>query len=225
MKVIGVTNRNFDKDYVFDLLRGAARFTGSDLLSALAETVAEFPQAPLDNAFNHKQVASKQWARDMLAIHTSANFDHIWVMGGWIGILPAMLFDDARFNIKAVSSFDIDPSVAPVAERLNRELSGEAKFSAKTADMYALEYTGPDAPDLVINTSCEHIEDLPRWLSLLPKGCRVLLQSNNYTSEPTHVNCVESVDELAQQAHLGEMSYAGAFKLPRYTRFMLIGRV
>ena len=146
-------------------------------------------------------------------------------MGGWIGILPAMLFDDARFEIKAISSFDIDPSVAPVAEKLNRKLAGDADFAAHTADMYELDYTGPNAPDLVINTSCEHIEDLPKWLSLLPKGCRVMLQSNNYTSEPTHVNCVESVDELTQQANLSDLSYAGALELPRYTRFMLIGCV
>jgi len=77
----------------------------------------------------------------------------------------------------------------------------------------------------VINTSCEHIEDLPKWLSLLPTGCRVMLQSNNYTSEPTHVNCVESVDELTQQANLSDLSYAGALELPKYTRFMLIGCV
>lgn len=220
-----MTDRNFDKDYVFDLLRGAARFTCSDLLSALAATVAEFPEAPIDNAFNHKQVASKQWARDMLATHTPGAFDHVWVMGGWIGILPAMLFDDARFSIKAISSFDIDPAVAPIAEKLNRKLAGQAAFNAHTADMYALDYTGADAPDLVINTSCEHIEDLPKWLALLPPGCRVLLQSNNYTSEPTHVNCVASVDELTQQAGLSKLNYAGALQLPKYTRFMLIGRV
>lgn len=220
-----MTDRCFDKDYVFDLLRGAAQFTGSDLLAALAETFAEFPDMPVDNAFNHKQVASKLWARDMLATHTNGAFDHIWVMGGWIGILPAMLFDDARFEIKAISSFDIDPSVAPVAEKLNRKLAGDADFAAHTADMYELDYTGPNAPDLVINTSCEHIEDLPKWLSLLPTGCRVMLQSNNYTSEPTHVNCVESVDELTQQANLSDLSYAGALELPKYTRFMLIGCV
>jgi len=136
-----------------------------------------------------------------------------------------VLFDDTRFTIKAICSFDIDPSVAPIAEKLNRKLAGDATFTAHTADMYALDYTEIGAPDLVINTSCEHIADLPKWLALLPRGCRVMLQSNNYTSEPTHVNCVESVDELAQQAKLSELNYAGALQLPKYTRFMLIGRV
>jgi len=220
-----LTDARFDKDYVFDLLRGVARFTGSDLIAALAKTIADFPSMPIDNAFNHKQVASKLWARDMLASHTSGEFRHIWVMGGWIGILPAMLFDDDRFRLDAVSSFDIDPSVGPIAEKLNSHLAGDSIFKAHTADMYGLDYAAPDGPDLVINTSCEHIEDLPKWLALLPKGCRVMLQSNNYTSEPTHVNCVESVDELARQAQLSETNYAGSFKLPKYSRFMLIGRV
>ena len=44
--------------------------------------------------------------------------------------------------------------------------------------------------DLVVNTSCEHIADLRGWLDLLPKGTSVLLQSNDYFSEPTHINCV-----------------------------------
>ena len=39
--------------------------------------------------------------------------------------------------------------------------------------------------DLIINTSCEHIADLRGWLALLPRGARVMLQSNDYFSEPT----------------------------------------
>jgi trans-aconitate methyltransferase len=215
----------FDKDYVFDLLRGCAKFTGSPLISAIADTIVDYPDAPLDNAFNHKQVASKQWARDMLATHSDGRFENIWVMGGWLGILPAMLFTDERFSIGAITSFDLDPTVAEVASHLNAQLSGDARFRAVTADMYDLSYSGSEAPDLVVNTSCEHIEDLPRWLSLLPSGCNVLLQSNDYVSEPSHVNCVQSVDELTAQANLGHLLYAGSLKLPKYTRFMLIGRV
>ena len=91
--------------------------------------------------------------------------------------------------------------------------------------MYELNYSAPDQPDMVINTSCEHIADLPHWLGLLPSGCQVMLQSNDYFSEPTHINCVNSVDEFAQQAGLSQLNYAGSLKLPKYTRFMLIGRV
>lgn len=220
-----MTVQSYDKDFVFDLLRGVSKFTNSRLIAALANTFASFPDLPIDNAFNHKQVASKQWARDMLAIHTSGRFENVWIMGGWIGVLPAMLFDDARFEISNFTSFDIDPEVAAVAEKLNSYLAGEAVFTAVTADMYDLDYTGENRPDLVINTSCEHIEDLPKWLALLPRGCLVLLQSNNYTAEPTHINCVESVDELTRQASLSELYYAGSHKLPKYTRYMLIGRV
>jgi hypothetical protein len=90
--------------------------------------------------------------------------------------------------------------------------------------MYDLAYAKLGA-DLVINTSCEHIADLPAWLSLLPKGTRVLLQSNDYFSEPTHVNCVASLDEFIDQASLGTIAFAGALPMKKYTRFMLIGTV
>ena len=216
---------SYDKHFVFDLLRGVAKFTNSRLISAIANTFTSFPDLQIDNAFNHKQVASKQWARDMLAIHTSGKFENVWIMGGWIGVLPAMLFDDARFEIANFSSFDIDPAVAEIAEKLNSYLAGDSTFTAVTADMYDLNYSGENRPDLVINTSCEHIADLPKWLALLPRGCLVLLQSNNYVAEPTHINCVESIDQFTHQANLSELYYTGSHKLPKYTRYMLIGRV
>ena len=220
-----MSTTTIDKDYVFDLLRGVARFTGSPLVSGLAEAIAAHPEAPFDNAFNHKQIASKQWARDMLASHSDCEFENIWIMGGWLGILPAMMFADDRFNISRISSFDIDETVGEVAQTLNTALAGQGRFRAVTADMYELNYTSEDAPDLVINTSCEHIADLEAWLKLLPANCRVMLQSNNYFSEPTHINCVNTVDEFAKQAGLSELTYAGSLELPKYTRFMLIGRV
>ena len=214
-----------DKDYVFDLMRGIAAFTDSRLVAALAAAIAEYPDAPFDNAFNHKQVTSKQWARDMLAGYTTGQFHRVWVLGGWLGVLPAMLFADERFDIASIVSFDIDPCVGKMAEKLNQPLRGASSFEAVTADMYKLDYGGQNPPDLVINTSCEHISDLPAWLGLLPRGAHVLLQSNNYVSEPTHVNCVMSQEEFQQQAGLHEIQYSGQLELPKYTRFMLIGRV
>ena len=212
-------------DYAFDLLRGVASFTASPLVASLATTVAAFPDAALDIAFNHKQVACKIWARDALFNHLGPAFASVWILGGWYGVLAAILLDDRRFAIGHVTSIDVDPAVARVAETLNAEAVAAGRFSTVAADMYGLDYhRGEGRPDLVINTSCEHIPDLRGWLALLPPGMPVLLQSNNYAGEPGHVNIERSLQHFADTAALSRLVYSGELKLKNYTRFMLIGR-
>lgn len=206
----------------FDIIRGLAAYTGSSLVEGLAKVVAKYPDADLGTAFNHKQVGSKIWARDRLFESLGGEFNHIVVLGGWYGVLSGMFFDDNRFEIGLIESVDIDPEVAKVAETLNVK-AGE-RFRAITQDMYALDYKTSGA-DLVINTSCEHIADLPAWLSLLPHGTQVLLQSNDYFSEPTHINCVPTLEAFLEQTALGHFAFAGSLAMKNYTRFMVIGTV
>jgi hypothetical protein len=209
-------------DRAFDLARGIAAYSGSRLVAGLARIVAEYPEAEIANAFNHKQVACKMWARDRLFDSLGGRFGSVAILGGWYGVFAAMLLEDARFAIGRVESIDIDPSVAAVAATLNAGAGG--RFRARTADMYALDY-GALAADLVVNTSCEHIRDLRGWLDLLPSGTRVLLQSNDYFGEPSHINCVESVEAFEGMAGLSTLDFAGALPQKKYTRFMLIGTV
>ncbi|MET0481954.1 MAG: class I SAM-dependent methyltransferase [Aestuariivirgaceae bacterium] len=212
-------------DHSFDLLRGVAEYTASPLVAALAKTVAAFPDAALDIAFNHKQIACKVWARDALFEHLGPAFGTVWVLGGWYGVMAAILLDDRRFDIGHIRSIDFDPAVAPVAHSLNAEASAAGRFSTSAADMYGLDYRIAGArPDLVINTSCEHIPDLEGWLALLPPGMPVLLQSNNYANEPSHVNIVGSLEHFAATAALSRVVFAGELQLKHYTRFMLIGQ-
>ncbi len=210
------------REHAFDLTRGIAAYTKSPLISGIARVIGRHPEAEIATAFNHKQVASKVWARDRLFESSGGRFSRIWVLGGWYGVLAAMLFDDTRFDVGLIESIDLDPDVAIVARTLNHAF-GE-RFAAMTADMYALDYEHA-RPDLVVNTSCEHIADVRGWLDLLPKGTQVLLQSNDYFSEPTHINCVRSIDAFADLARLAKVSFAGALPTKKYTRFMLIGTV
>ncbi|WP_085035527.1 SAM-dependent methyltransferase [Ensifer aridi] len=206
----------------YDLARGLAAYSGSRLVEGIARVIAKHPEANIANAFNHKQVGCKIWARDKLLESAGASYRRIVVLGGWYGILPAMLLEDPRFDIEAADSYDIDPAVEAVARTLNAAFGD--RFHAMTADMYALDYRDLNA-DLVINTSCEHIADLGNWLSLVPRGTRVLLQSNDYFSEPTHISCVSSLEEFRVQAGLARIDFAGALPMKKYTRFMLIGAV
>jgi hypothetical protein len=216
-------NRNdADRDRMFDLLRGVAGFTQSELVADLARAFARHPDARLDEAFNHKQIASKMWARDRLFSALGGQFERIWIVGGWYGVLAAILFDDRRFSVGEISSYDIDPSVEAVATTLNAKAAAQGRFKAVTVDMYALDYRSK--PDLIVNTSCEHVGDVRGWLDRLPAGTAVLLQSNNYFAEPEHINCVPSLSAFEEAAHLTNVLYAGGLTLKKYTRFMLIGR-
>lgn len=219
----GLANASLEgHEQALDLTRGIAAYINNPLVTGLARVIAKHPQADIANAFNHKQVACKMWALDRLFESCGGRFERIWVLGGWYGVLPAMLFNDARFDIAAVDSIDIDPDVGAVARTLNRE-AGD-RFQALTDDMYALDYAAGGA-DLIVNTSCEHIADLPAWLSLLPRGTTVLLQSNDYFSEPTHINCVASLAAFEAMAALREIRFSGELPTKKYTRFMLIGTV
>ncbi|MCF3642656.1 class I SAM-dependent methyltransferase [Rhizobium sp. TRM95111] len=207
-------------DACFDLARGIAAYTASSLVAGLARVIGRHPDADIANAFNHKQVASKRWACDKLFETLGGHYERIVIVGGWYGILAAMLFDDPRFSPLRITSIDIDAAVETVARTLNQ--AAGARFDTMTADMYAVDY-GALGADLVVNTSCEHIADVAGWLARLPRGSRVLLQSNDYFAEPTHINCVPSVEAFAGQAKLASLQFAGGFRTKNYTRFMLIG--
>jgi hypothetical protein len=148
------------------------------------------------------------------------------VLGAWHGVLGAMLLAEPRLAISEVVSLDVDPDCAPIAETLNHRHVASGRFRAVTADMTSLDFDHAPGgrPGLVINTSCEHLDDVPGWVASLPAGLPVLLQSNDYFREPDHRSCVPSLEAFGAQAGLAELLFAGALPSRNYTRFMLIGR-
>ena len=213
-------------DAHYDILRGVAALTQNRIVADLAPLVVdgEMPD-DLWVAFNHKQIGSKRWLIDALAEALPAPAGPVWVLGAWYGVLGAMMLDDTRLTISGVISLDRDPGCAAVAEKLNRRHVANGLFKAVTADMMTLDFAAIEpAPGLVINTSCEHLADVPGWLGSLPAGMPVLLQSNDYVREPDHRSCVPSLQAFIDQAQLSEVVFSGALPTKNYTRFMLIGR-
>lgn len=163
--------------------------------------------------FSSGQIKSKEWAvKELqkldLGIHSAA------IMGCWYGTLGLMLKN--AFPKLFLELVDIDPR----CEKFNEKIFYDIPFvNLHTMDMY--DWQGTE--DLIINTSCEHIPDLQDWLTFMPEGTMVLLQSNNFFGGNGHINCVHSEQEFIKQAGLENILYSDKLEMPMYTRYMVIG--
>lgn len=212
-----------------DILDGLALFHDSPFIKDVRDTVLAYPDSGIAVALNKKQTACKKWAAEELHRACGPALGTVHVLAGWYGLLAAMLLGDPRFEVERAVVIDADPACEPVARSLNASHVAAGRFAFQCHDIYDLDYGAPPAglgvPDLVINTSCEHLARFDDWFARLPAGQRVLLQSNDYRAISEHVNCVDTLEAFADQAPLSETFYAGALDVGKYTRFMLIGRV
>jgi hypothetical protein len=221
------------------IIDGLRRYRDDPFIGDVLRAVSSYPRPSMAHSLNKNQMASKRWLLEALAAGQPGRLDMVLILGGWYGVLAAMLLSDSRFDLGRVYSLDLDPDCQPVAETLNRRHLRAGRFSAVTRDMMSLNLRRdllptiqpdggsvpmPVRPDLVINTSCEHIEDFGHWYRRVPSATLLVLQSNDYFSCDEHVNCVADIDTFRRQAPMQQLMFAGALPLKRYTRFMLIGR-
>jgi hypothetical protein len=176
------------------------------------------PMRTLDS-FWSGQMKSKEWLCIELRKHVK-KFVTVDIHGGWNGVLASMLFQ-SDIPVTSIRSIDIDPVCESIATMMNKKEEMVGKFRAVTADMCAIR---SDA-DVVINTSCEHItqDQYDLWLSGMPHNTLFVLQSNNYEI-PEHIRTAKNLDEFKKQSGLENILYAGELNLPKYCRFMIIGK-
>lgn len=233
MDILGRDISMFDKD-------GAGVESLDSLLSdsgrpyiedAMESSLSSLPD-DIHYAFNENQIASKKWLIDAVHRSLGGRFGSIYILGGWYGALGAMLLKDQRFEINRVLSFDIDPVCEAAANRVNQSDVERGRFKAVTADVRDLDFHCFDetmrdeapAPNLLINTSCEHIESTPSWYSRVPEGMLQAYQSNDYFDCDEHVNCMRDIAAFKKDLPMTELCHEDSLARRRYTRFMLIGR-
>lgn len=221
-----------DKDeYYRDILEGLSIYLDSSFIQDILTTLSQFDVPDLGAALNKNQVRGKTWLVDQMHAAIGTELGTVYVLGGWHGVLAAMLLHDPRVNIRMAVNIDKDPRCKPIAESLNRTHAQVDAFRAVTADMMTLDYAellsvdpSSELPDVLINTSCEHVEQFAQWYRQIPPGTLQVLQSNDYYACEEHTNCSADLESFARAAPMRDLLYAGALELKKYTRFMLIGR-
>lgn len=192
-----------------------------------------------DDCFSRGQLQSKLWLITELK-KIKPKLGTVYLCAGWYATLATMLFE-AGLSIDKMRSFDIDPSCVDIAEVFNKPwFTDQWRFKSITQDIMDIDYNEhtwqywsnannrmsypiTDAPDTIINTSCEHLLDFAGWYDKIPKGKLIIIQANDYHEVEEHVNTYNTLAEFSESAPMTTTLYEGELKLPKYTRFMKIG--
>jgi hypothetical protein len=186
-------------------------------------------RANLTDHFSRGQMKSKLWLVDELSNVIDGSLGTVLMYGGWYATVANLL--SRKFNINRYYSLDVDPTVSEISENFNYRAHATGKFKAITHDVNRLIYddmgkcnipgVGGVLPNVVINTSCEHMTD--QWFGMLPRGQFVVLQTNNYFKNSQHINCVSSVEEALAKYKFTQVLYSGELETFLYDRYMIIG--
>lgn len=208
----------------------------------------------LQDAFSRGQVLSKIWLSEELSkIQTS--FDMIHVHAGWFGQLRLYLdncnieydkirfFDidgtagkisDTIFNNSLIEGFKVKSAYARLPLRDDDDETQDMKWVTRTGIEYEVpnhskgtSYTEKTTPDLIINTSAEHMSSV--WYhKMINRPMETdplfIIQTNNLFDNPQHQLCVHSLDHMQKKFPMSRLEYAGEKELFGYKRFMMIGR-
>jgi hypothetical protein len=162
------------------------------------------------DAFRLKQVQSKSWM--MSHISQLDKSKSILVIGSWLGFTSFCL---SKLGFTNITETDPDSRLSNIANHLNRSNKHFKHLDLDVNNLDNLNY------DIVINTSCEHIDN-NEWFQKVPTDTVMVLHSNNLEGYD-HVNCCTDIADMIGKYPM-DLIYAGSLDLVQYKRFMLIGR-
>ncbi len=152
----------------------------------------------------------------------------IVIFGSWYGSILIPAFYD---EVKKITCIEQDPKVI---SRAKHNLFKDLDIDFITGDVFEFRDQYKTA-DLFINTSCEHMKPMREWgpapTYKNPWWDRVspayfAFQSNAMFDIPTHINCVNNIEEFIKQLpDRAEVLIEDKIADERGTRFTLIGKI
>ena len=182
------------------------------------------------DSMNESQLVSKMWLVQEL-LNLNIKPINISLLAGWFAQYTVPLLIDNFETIEWIENFEMDRGIKDVAYKFNKRYKDDKKYKVSIKNVMFDNLVSLSAPnfDTVINCSCEHMYPMSKFRELSNNGANsnalYVLQSSNDTQYDDHINCVEDADELAEQANLMDVMYAGEKLLANgMTRFMVIGK-
>tara|TARA_B110000908_G_C10200995_1_gene425315 strand:- start:167 stop:1081 length:915 start_codon:yes stop_codon:yes gene_type:complete len=196
-------------------------------------------QANLNDHFSRGQMKSKCWLVEQLTkIFDDQKLGTIAHYGGWYATVAQHIFQ--KFEVKNYYNLEVDPGCIDIADDFNYEQIAGWQFKSVQQDVGNITWKDDDSfdvkienrsnnlvttnvkPDLIINTSCEHMNE--DWFNNIPTGTVVCLQTNDYFENEQHINCCRDLSDAINKYSMSEVYYSGEIDTHLYKRFMIIGK-
>lgn len=170
------------------------------------------------DSFSKNQFKSKSKVIQSLIEYDLINPNsHVAILGGWYG---SILISGLVNKVNRIDSYDLDD----ISNRFSKNrLYSQYKDKVSWVKGDVFSNIIREGFDVVINTSCEHMppmKDWPYWKS----NIGFAVTSNNMYDIEGHVNCVDTIDDLAMQLPLCDILYEDTISDERGDRFLIIGK-
>ena len=199
----------------------------NDWKNALNSTETSMPYVfkRVMDSLNSSQLQSKLWLIEELnRIEIKAT--NVCLIAGWYAQYVVPLLLDTFSSIQLIENFEIDKDIREMTYRFNKRFKDEDKYRVVIKNIMFKELSKEQDFDLVINCACEHMFPMWKFREINEEQDPVyVLQSSDDDTHDDHINCVQSTDELIEQARIVDVLYSGSIKLHNgTTRFMVIGQ-
>ena len=199
----------------------------NDWKNALNSTETSMPYVfkRVMDSLNSSQLQSKLWLIEELNC-LEIKPTNVCLIAGWYAHYVGPLLLDTFSSIQLIENFEIDKDIREMTYRFNKRFKDEDKYRVVIKNIMFKELSKEQDFDLVINCACEHMFPMWKFREINEEQDPVyVLQSSDDDTHDDHINCVQSADELIEQARIVDVLYSGSIKLHNgTTRFMVIGQ-
>jgi|TARA_B110000908_G_C10237053_1_gene443956 hypothetical protein len=177
------------------------------------------------NSLNDNQIASKEHLTKAIVpiLNNIKDLKNIAILGSWYGLLGVMLRQHLTNDVH-ISNIDSDSLTEKIGTLLFNNENNKFYTDDAVDHMFS---QGKNKYQLIINTSCEHMEQDDVLLMRHRKNNDTVIcfQSNNYFAIDGHINCSNSLEEFVDSLSLSTVLHASALRIEAndYERYTVIG--
>lgn len=166
--------------------------TKDKLTERLKDIIYSYPNFDISSFVNKENAKVYSWIiQQMTHAFGEKYLGAVYVLGGGIGILPAMMLD-TKLRFETIRTFDINGVCQFIAdEMMSAELLADWRFKATTADIFNIGYdehtfttqlqdgtmSDPfiEIPGTLINTNISYLLNYKDWYKMIPDMRRLVL--------------------------------------------------